>query len=308
MVAAARRASESLGDSIALVRSFLLSQQNSDGGFQDRSGRSDLYYTAFGLDGIAALQIPGFPPSQTVEKCREFLLSFQAGEHLDFVHLCCLARCWAGLRDCSVNEAAFVSREGMLQRLESYRSGDGGFHPASGNAFGSAYGAFLALMAYRDLEVVVPAPERFAASLKNLRAPDGAFANDAVSAALSGSTNATAAAVMVLTTLGAQVPAGTGNWLLARAHQRGGFVASPVTPAPDLLSTATALHALALLGGCPAGIQESCLEFVDSLWTNEGGFYGYWGDERLDCEYAFYGLLALGHLRAPISETARAGA
>ena len=33
-----------------LVREFLLSQQNADGGFKDRTGRSDLYYTVFGLE------------------------------------------------------------------------------------------------------------------------------------------------------------------------------------------------------------------------------------------------------------------
>jgi hypothetical protein len=43
-------------------------------------------------------------------------------------------------------------------------------------------------------------------------------------------------------------------------------------------------------------IKESCLDFVDSLWTNEGGFHGNWADEDLDCEYTCYGLLALGHL------------
>jgi hypothetical protein len=65
---------------------------------------------------------------------------------------------------------------------------------------------------------------------------------------------------------------------------------------PDLLSTATALHALAGLEAPIARVRESCLDFVDSLWTNEGGFHGHWADEHLDCEYTFYGLLALGHL------------
>ena len=45
-----------------------------------------------------------------------------------------------------------------------------------------------------------------------------------------------------------------------------------------------------------AGLQEACLDFVDSLWTNRGGFFGSWVDDTLDCEYTFHGLLALGHL------------
>jgi hypothetical protein len=43
-------------------------------------------------------------------------------------------------------------------------------------------------------------------------------------------------------------------------------------------------------------IKEPCLDFVDTLWTNQGGFYGNWADDTLDCEYTYYGLLALGHL------------
>ena len=51
-------------------------------------------------------------------------------------------------------------------------------------------------------------------------------------------------------------------------------------------------------GACPAlePIKEPCLDFIDSLWTNSGGFYGSWGDDLQDCEYTFYALLALGHL------------
>ena len=43
-------------------------------------------------------------------------------------------------------------------------------------------------------------------------------------------------------------------------------------------------------------IKEPCLNFLDSLWTSQGGFYGHWEDDAIDCEYTYYGLLALGHL------------
>ena len=70
----------------------------------------------------------------------------------------------------------------------------------------------------------------------------------------------------------------------------------PAAPIPDLLSTATALQALSGMKISIAGIQEACLDFVDSLWTNRGAFYGNWMDDTVDCEYTYYGLLALGHL------------
>ena len=64
---------------------------------------------------------------------------------------------------------------------------------------------------------------------------------------------------------------------------------------PDLLSTATALHALASLGVDFSPTVEPCLNFVDTLWTGRG-FCGHWADEIVDCEYTYYALLALGHL------------
>ncbi len=70
----------------------------------------------------------------------------------------------------------------------------------------------------------------------------------------------------------------------------------PKAPIPDLLSTATALHALAGLERDLSPVRESCLDFIDTLWSNEGGFHGHWSDDALDCEYTYYGLLALGHL------------
>lgn len=65
---------------------------------------------------------------------------------------------------------------------------------------------------------------------------------------------------------------------------------------PDLLSTAVGLHCLDGLQFPLANVQDACLDFIDSLWTAEGGFHGTWDDEVLDIEYTYYGLLALGHL------------
>ena len=83
---------------------------------------------------------------------------------------------------------------------------------------------------------------------------------------------------------------------MQRCHPDGGFYATPSAPIPDLLSTATALHALAALKAPIEGVREGCLDFIDTLWTNRGAFYGNWMDDTADCEYTYYGLLALGHL------------
>src|SRR3982751_1273757 len=92
MLQVARVAPKMLGDSADLVREFLLKQQNPNGGFKNRIGVSDLYYTIFGLDALFALQA-----QFDLERAAAYLRSFESGHFLDFVHLCCLARGWATL-------------------------------------------------------------------------------------------------------------------------------------------------------------------------------------------------------------------
>jgi hypothetical protein len=308
MLQAARLAPRLLGESTGLVRDFLLRQQNADGGFKDRTGKSDLYYTAFGLAGLAALgdglQSTVHGPQSTVHSSQfldvavragRFLCSFEDGLGLDFVHVCCLARCWAAVLSADSGALGRATAQRILGRVEDYRSADGGYHPAAGSKFGTAYGAFLGLGAYQDMKGDLPEPLRLVESLKALQTPDGAWTNERAPQ-LPGATNATAAAVAVLRHLGVPVRPSVGGWLLARSCAQGGFLAAPTAPMPDLLSTATALHALAGLRVPLDGVKEQSLDFIDTLWTNEGGFYGHWGDDHLDCEYTFYGLLALGHL------------
>jgi prenyltransferase beta subunit len=289
MLQVARLAPNLLGDSAPLVEEFFKSEQNSDGGFKDRAAQSDLYYTVFGLDGLLALQVA--VPGESVEK---FLNQFGSGTQLDFVHLCCLARCWGTLKHATGIQCSSEVRDQLLARLKLHRSFDGGFNLLPQQQSGSVYAAFLAAGAFADLGSEISEPNKLVQSLKLLETSDGGWANDHHTK--TGSTNATAAAVVLLTGLGMPLNTTVGDWLLARAHKSGGFVASPETPIPDLLSTATTLHALSCMQRDISGVREGCLDFVDSLWTNEGGFHGNWTDDKLDCEYTYYGLLALGHL------------
>lgn len=283
----ARVAPKVLGGSAELVRAFFGRQLSVEGGGCDREGRPDLYYTIFTLAGLQAMQadIPRAP----IER---WLRGFGDGDGLDFVHLGALARCWsvAGLDRVS-DELA----DKVLARIEAYRSGDGGYDGDRGAAHGNAYGCFVALGAYQDLQRKLPEPLRMVQCLKFLETPDGAWAN--ARGLKIGSTNATAAAVTLLHQLGVPVNESVGDWLLAQVHPEGGFLAMPNAPMPDLLSTATALHALACLEReVPGPIRERCLDFIDTLWNADGGFHGHWADDHLDAEYTFYGLLALGHL------------
>ena len=285
MLQIARLSPKQLGDSSRLVVGFLESQRNEDGGFKNRAGVSDLYYTVFGLEGLIALGAD--LPSVAVT---EYLRSFGGGDGMDLLHLGCLIRCWANL----CRSAPPLDGDLLAARIEMHRTPDGGYNTIPGAQFGTAYGCFVAMAAYQDLRRELPSPEGVIRCLQTLRADDNGYANQRELPM--GLTPSTAAAATLFRHLGEDPPAELSPWLLSRCHKEGGFYATPAAPVPDLLSTATALHALSGLKAAIDPVKEPCLDFVDSLWTNTGGFYGNWADDAVDCEYTYYGLLALGHL------------
>jgi prenyltransferase beta subunit len=286
MLQVARLAPKALGESADLVRDFLQSQWNEDGGFRGRDGVSDLYYTVFGIEGLLALRA-----ELPFERIAGYLRRIGVSDELDFVHLACLARCWAALPSPLRMEAP---ADAILERIEAYRTSDGGFQADDDADSGSLYGCFMATGAYQDLNRPLPREDLLIACIEALRSDDGGYAN--LRAMPIGLTPSTAAAATLLRHFGQPPRAELTNWLLARCHPEGGFFATPSAPIPDLLSTATALHALAGLHADISGIQEQCLDFVDSLWTSKGTFHATWADDDVDCEYTYYGLLALGHL------------
>jgi geranylgeranyl transferase type-2 subunit beta len=285
MLQVARLAPRLLGESASLVESFLRSQIAEDGGFRDRGGRSDLYYTVFGIESLMALRA-----DVPVASLAAYLPSV-GNTDLDLVHASCLARAWAALPADLRTQAPAGA---LAARIAAHRSADGGFAPRPASEVGTVYAQFLAVGALQDLGYPLPPAEELRPALEGLRAGDGGYANQP--GAVEGQTPATAAAVTLRRHFGDPRDAGLAAWLRARAHIGGGFFASPTAPMPDLLSTATALHALSGLHAEIEDLREPCLDFVDSLWTSRGGFYGHWADDAVDCEYTYYGLLALGHL------------
>lgn len=285
MLQVARLAPKMLGESAGLVGDFVRSQWNADGGVRDRAGASDLYYAVFGLECLQALQQP--VPEATVS----WLRSFGDGAALDFVHRCCLARAWA-----------IVERSGapasLAAGVRAFRAADGGFAQRIGETTGNAYAAYLALGALQDLAADFPPAVEVLASLEACRSRDGGYANHPGGAL--GTTPTTVAAVFVRHLYEAKPDHAVADWLDAQRHPHGGFRANPQAPMPDLLSAATALHALACLGRAPTAEQvERDLDFIDTLWTNAGAFHGHWAEDAIDVEYTYYGLLALGHLSLP---------
>lgn len=253
MLQVARLAPNLLREAADSVADYLQSRFNDDGGAGNRAGDSDLYYTVFALEGLIALQRD--PPPRAAA----FLGRFGDGEGLDLVHLCCLARCWAALKQPAPDLTGRIDAAWDRRRI---------------------YHGFLAWGALQDLgrtPVAFPLPDAEGGD-PTIR-----------------TTPTMAAAVTLRRQMNLRVPSDAVQWLLERAHPAGGFTAAPDTPMPDLLSTATALHALA---GQHVGFEpfkEQTLDFLDTLWTGRA-FCGTWADDEPDCEYTYYGLLAMGHL------------
>lgn len=287
MLQVARLAPNLLHDATELVTQFVHTQLHPSGGFVDRNGQPDLYFTVFGLECLLSLQQP--LPDAT----RTYLLQFDEGEKLDFIHLACLARCHAMLTGQHVPpEVAGV----LAQKIEQYRSKDGGYNDHYDADVASAYACFVAVGALLDLNTPVSNPEGLRTALKSLKTSDGGYTN--MQGIDIGMVPSTAAALTVLHHLKEGPEKDARDFLLSCMYKDGGFLAMPDAPMPDLLSTAVAIHALSTLKFDMTPIADQNIDFIETLWTNKGSFYAHWAEEAgdLDCEYTFYALLALGHL------------
>ena len=286
MTTAAKRAGVSLGSSSKLVIDFLSNKINTDGGFCGRDSGSDLYYTLFGIESLIALGVD-FDQDRTAD----YLRTFHTGKSLDFVHLACLLRCWANLSDIQIEDH---NAKTILKRLNSFRCLDGGYSVLPNAKNSSVYANFLAIGAHQDANIDIDQPQKIINSILSLQGPDFGFANE--SSITTSLTPSTAAAIVSLISLGEIPTADSIKWLLDRITPSGGFLPTPSAPIPDLLSTATALFALDVANQPLDTTKEPCLDFLDSLWSKEGGFRGCIADSTLDCEYTYYGLLSIGLL------------
>ena len=149
MVEAASRGVLALGEARA-IEVMVLSRQCEDGGFRGRTfdpGRgtcSDLYYTAFALQTLAALGRP-FPTG-----ARTFLEHRLADlDRLDLVSVCCLVRGFGCAADGVSGAMAEPVRRHLREAVAKFRTSEGGFatHPDRSGA--SAYACFLAMACWR---------------------------------------------------------------------------------------------------------------------------------------------------------------
>ncbi len=268
------------------LREFVLGQQNQDGGFRGRSQESDLYYTVFALECGRALGM------EVAQGTVEFVKGHAEGT-LDFVHLTCLVRCLELVWPAYGSESPLLHQH-LSQRVLAHACETGGFRAKLGTGQGTIYDTFLGMLACESLGEPFPRPPSMMTWLAGLQLASGGFTNgERLRAA---TTPVTAAALGLYWEIEQIAPASALDWLRSRMGRKGGFSAAPLVPLPDLLSTATALHALDTHDSLGLVPRSECLEFITDLWDESGGFRGHALDLKADCEYTFYALLGLGSL------------
>lgn len=283
----AKLAARFLGDEpVELIRKFVNSQKNSDGGFKGRDGRSDLYYTLFGLECAEAVNI-----DTNWKKLREFLNPFLNEKNLDFVHTVCLIRCLNKIPNLDKKQNII---EELFRSTEKFRSNKGYKLNITDNQH-SIYALFLAILAHEECKTNFPfSTDEMVNIIENSKTTDGAFADQP--GLKKGTTTVTAAVILVLYKLGIMPETKLIEWVQKQYSLHGGFRASPLAPIPDLLSTGTAMFSLNYIDIDLKQKKEPTFDFVESIWAENGGFCGHIFEEEPDTEYTFYGLLTLGVL------------
>jgi hypothetical protein len=257
------------------VLQFILSQQNADGGFRDRGGRSDLYYSLFG-----GLMIWGMvhgdrsPETEAVEgkilKLKQFIARQSKPEVPGFIEKCCLVLLQKELKT------------GRISRIRSIFSLGRSFWKER-QSINLSYRSFVLFL---TLDAVFPFP-------RLLKFGAGKMLKQTVVDQYSPCSEV--AAKVFLQRMMNQDGSKETELLMSFACESGGFKAFAHLDQADMLSTAVALFALEFAGSDLRLLKPTCLDFIQSNYF-DGAFLSGDGDPTADVEYTFYGLLALGVL------------
>lgn len=278
----------------AEVLQFIIGQQNADGGFKDRGGRSDLYYSLFGAmlqnaiesevrspkseessqSQLAVSNNPATrnpqPVTESIVKLKRFVQENSSKNVPGFIERCCLVLLQKELKT------------GRISRLKSLISLGKSFWKER-YSINLSYRSFVLFL---TLDAVLPFPAllKFGAGkmLKRTIVDQNSPCSEV------------AAKVFLQKMLGEKGDDEVGL-LKSYADERGGFMAFHHVDQPDMLSTAVALFALNFAGSDLRLLKPTCLDFIQENYS-EGAFLSGDGDPTRDVEYTFYGLLALGVL------------
>ncbi|RPI89875.1 MAG: geranyl transferase [Planctomycetaceae bacterium] len=277
---------------------FFQSCQNPDGGFRGRDSESDLYYTSFGVRGLALLG--GLGPDECGRVAQ--YLARRTDMHVSVVDLVSWLYC-ALMVQLHANidvlaQAPSDWPDRLAHLLESFRTSDGGYAKTHDGASGSTYHSFLVALCYQLIGRQVPEASRLKRFIFDRQRDDGGFVE--IAPMKRSGTNPTAAAVAVLQILGAvdgTLRDDVRAYLQEVRSDDGGFQANTRVPFADSLSTFTGLLTALDLELADTFEIPRLLEFLAQLEFPDGGFRGAAWDTAADVEYSFYALGILGLVR-----------
>ena len=279
-------------------KTYLLESQNDDGGFAGREGGSDLYYTGFGLRGLALLgQLSG----SAAERAAGFLRTRLTGREsiVDFfslIYSAVLLRVMAGI---DLFDAAPAGWQRLVAgSLEELRRDDGGYAKGVEGRASSTYHTFLVALCFQLLEIPLPNPDDIVRFLRAQWAEGGGFLE--IRAGKRAGTNPTAAAIgtlMILDELDDSFRHETIDFLLDMQTDEGGLRANTRIPIADILSTFTAMVTLWDLDAIGELDLRAVRKYVASMQHEHGGFHAAVWDDAQDVEYTFYGMGSLALLK-----------
>ncbi len=298
---------------------WILKQQGPGGGFKNRRGREDLYYTTFAVRSLSALNAL---TTAVASRTKGYLLAQSERPDATFGNAVHAVSWWDAYRLCaeasgdeSKRPLIEACKQQTLDRLTRLRCSDGGWAKTQTEKDGSLYHTFLATCTYQRMDHPLPedARPKMEAFLKERTAPGGGFLESRYSKTpgVNGSAAGISLAVLLkamnlklgeraLTSL-KNMPdflrrAFTGDlslhasFLKHMQNEEGGFQASANAPFADLLSTYTGLFSLELLGQRTPETTAKALAFAEEMEVPKGGYVGFALEQNADCEYTFYGI------------------
>lgn len=244
------------------LKRYVKSRMHLSGGFIDRAGNPDLYYTLFGTFVYEALGL-----NELLSRTRHYLENEIKTNIPDQIHLYCAA---------IIASKIGIDRKAQQALFKRVRKSVG-----NNSVKQPVYGAFVTLLACfysNDFKGLLKVRKK----LKKL-ASAGPLPSSVI------------AALTVLQHAFGRPTNHLENELESFHEADGGFRAVKAAPVPDLLSSAVVLFAYQFINHDLTFIKPQCLDFIDSRYS-EGGFGSNLLDPEPDIEYTFYGMLALGSL------------
>ncbi|MCD7900205.1 MAG: hypothetical protein LUH22_10105 [Bacteroides sp.] len=282
------------------VSRFVLSQRTDEGSFTDKSGKADLYYTAFGWMLSYVLGIPS-----DSRKMNDYLATLDT-DRMDLIHYAAYVRCRMIQQLFEKGKLGLFIKSFFSTSIPSPSLKD--FNGLPHNDPQSPYSQFIWLALLEDTGKKFKVqrlnqrqsdrfePEKLNTEPRTLNlelyhAPGGGYMN--TTDGLTATTNATVAALAVKGQMEGYKDNVDIRFLYNLQESSGGFAAAKASPLPDLLSTATSLFMLNCYGIKP---KYAARDFIEAHWLDSGGFAATLLDDKSDVEYTFYGLLGLGTL------------